>query len=56
MRSASPRQREITKEISEKINIRVSPEGFLYCLPEQGKILEEEEEGEPVVAPSKPRC
>lgn len=46
----------ITKDIFEKMNIRVSPEGFLYCVPEEGEILEEEEEGEPVIAPTKPRC
>ena len=46
----------ITKEVYEKINPRVSPEGYLYCLPEKGVEFDEEDEEEPILAPSKPLC
>jgi len=46
----------MTKEVYEKINPRVSPEGYLYCLPEKGVEFDEEDEEEPILSPSKPLC
>ena len=46
----------ITKEVYEKINPRVSPEGYLYCIPEKGIEFDDENEDEPILSPSKPLC
>ena len=47
----------MSKEIFIRINPQVSPEGFLYCVPERVHYEEEyEDEEEPIIAPSKPLC
>lgn len=46
----------LTKEVYRKINPQRSPEGYLYCVPKKGVELDEEDEEEPMIAPSKPLC
>jgi len=46
----------LTKEVYEKINPQRSPEGYLYCAPEKGVELDDEDEEVPMLAPSKPLC
>lgn len=47
----------MTKEIFIRLNPQVSPEGFLYCVPERVHYEEDDEDEEdPIIAPSKPLC
>jgi len=42
----------ITKEVYDRINPQVGPEGDMFTVPRKGEVLEEEED-EPALSPSK---
>ena len=45
----------ITNDIFIQINPKVNPEGFIYRVPEWGN-EEDDEEEDPILAPSIPPC